>query len=157
MDDSVENSLISTMGEDGYMQMKTAQAMELISADLGRFCLKSLRRVQLYWLGDLSKPTSIFGLRFPLIHGINAAKLGLNLGLLGGALIGLFAYRDRVTRLFFVAAVVFLPLPYYVTHVAPKYRAFVDPCMCLLFTGCIVLLLNQLCGHFSVGHSASMD
>ena len=123
------------MGEDKYMQMRSRQAMQIVRENPRSFLLRTRDRIALYWLGNWRKPTRLFGLTFPMPFGFNLFKSLLNLLLLAGALAGTFFWTPQRGRLVCWFGIALLPLPFYVTHVSPHYRVYVDPVLIALVAG----------------------
>jgi hypothetical protein len=132
LDHPGERALVNALGDDAFMQRKEREARALIGSDRRRFAELTVRRITLFWLGDLSRPTWYAGMRFPLIAGVNVLKLSANLALLACALGGYLLWRSRPGRLAALSGLLLLPLPYYPTHVDPHYRVCVDLILCLL-------------------------
>ena len=76
--------------------------------------------------------------------GVNLPKVVCNAGLLAFALLGVVLQPGRKGRWVWLFGLACLPLPYYVTHVSPNYRAFVDPIMCFLVAGSCAILGTRL-------------
>jgi hypothetical protein len=132
MQDPAERQLVMQLGESGYMQLKSHQAVELISREPGRFLHLTGRRMVLYWFGDTQRPTQLLGRTFPMILGVNLLKVAINGLLLGLAMIGLICWRPLPGQGVLGFGLLVLPAPFYITHVAANYRVFVDPLLCLL-------------------------
>lgn len=132
MDHPEERTLINALGDDAYMQRKEREARALIASNPERFRNLTLRRLSLFWFGDLSRPTWYAGVQFPLLAGLNLLKLSVNLVLHGCALAGLVLWRSWTGRAAALCGLLLLPLPYYPTHVDPHYRVCVDLILCLL-------------------------
>lgn len=138
-----ENKLLVELGEDRYMQLKSRQALKLIENDPRHFMKLTFRRIEMFWFGELNRPTVFLGRRFPMILGMNLLKLALNATLLCLALGGLVCCVPRLARIAFGFGILAMSAPFYVTHVGPNYRAYVDPLLCLL-AGVFVV---QMIGH----------
>lgn len=132
MEDRDERRLIRAMGDDPYMILKTREAIELIHAAPGRFVRRALRRMALYWFGDVRQPSVLLGVRFPMTSGVNSLKIVVNGLLLIFALLGTRAWGSYSGGVLCWLGIVGIPLPYYITHVSSCYRSFVDPLLCLL-------------------------
>ena len=132
MDDPAERDRVARIGEGDYMREKMGQASALITNDLGRFARRTWRRVLLYWFGDVTRPTRLLGVTFAMPFGINLPKLAPNALLLILSLIGLARWQPPAGRWALGFGILVLPLPYYLTHVSPNYRAIADPLLCLL-------------------------
>jgi hypothetical protein len=143
-DNREERSRLAAMGEDKYMQMRSRDAIAMVRANPQQFLRRTGSRIGLYWLGDWRKPTRLFGLTFPMPFGINLAKSLLNALLLAAALAGTFFWTPRRGRLVCWFAIGFLPLPFYVTHVSPHYRVYVDPVLIALAAGAGCALRSAL-------------
>ena len=134
-DNREEATLLTAMGEDKYMQMRSRQAMQSVRENPRSFLLRTRDRIALYWFGNWRKPTRLFALTFPMPFGFNLLKSLLNLLLLAGAVAGTFFWTPRRGRLVCWFAIALLPLPFYVTHVSPHYRVYVDPVLIALAAG----------------------
>lgn len=131
INDREERRLVDEVGEDAYVRSKSALASKDVRAEPGAFARKTFRRVGLYWFGDTSKPTSLFGRVVPGLFGVNVVKILLNSLLVSLAVLGTRRWGAWPRWLAWFG-ILTLPLPYYVTHVSPIYRAVVDPLLCLL-------------------------
>ncbi len=109
---------LNAIGEDAYMQERKAMALTAIREDPGRFARLTTRRIKLFWLGELDKAT--FHHRWGALRG--TAKAGIQLGLLGLTLAGFWYAYDWRGGVIGATVFVLLPIPYYVSHVCPKYR-----------------------------------
>ncbi len=127
-----ERQLVAIMGDDAYMQWKSKAAVEEIRANREGFLALTLRRVQLFWMGNPNRPTNVLGRALPMVGGVNLVKVALNSLMLALALFGLTAWRSTPARWLAGFGLLVLPLPFYVTHVSPNYRSIVDPILCLL-------------------------
>ena len=127
-----EQRLIAQIGEDSYMQIKTKDAMNMIRESPVRFLRLTAWRAWLYWFGDVTRPTRLLGKFAPMLFGLNQLKAAVNGLLLTVALAGLWRWQSPPGRLALGFGILTLPMPYYLTHVSPVYRAFVDPLLCLL-------------------------
>jgi hypothetical protein len=132
MDNPQERSLIAELGDGEYCRLKMRLACELIAEYPGRFVRKSIQRVALYWFGDVSRQTVFLGVPFPMVGGVNVIKTSIMAIALGLTLFGAWAWRSAAGKWTSLFGLAVLPLPYYVTHVAPNYRAYVDPIVMLL-------------------------
>ena len=134
-DNREEATRLAAMGEDKYMQMRSRQAMRIVRENPRGFLLRTRDRIALYWLGNWRKPTRLFRFVFPMPFGFNLLKSLLNLLLLAGALAGTFFWAPRRGSLVCWFAIGLLPMPFYVTHVSPHYRVYVDPVLIALAAG----------------------
>ena len=75
------------------------------------------------------------GFNMPNVAGVNLGKPAANMILLLFALLGAFSWRSREGKWLSLFGLTYLPLPYYVTHVSPHFRVFVDPILCFLTAG----------------------
>jgi hypothetical protein len=132
-----EGNRLLAMGEDRYMQMRSRDAIAILREDPQLFLRRTGWRVALYWLGNWQKPTRLFGLMFPMPFEVNLAKPLLNLLLILAAAAGSFFWTPWRGRLVCWMAIAFLPLPFYVTHVSPHYRVYVDPVLVALAAGSV--------------------
>jgi hypothetical protein len=144
IEDPIERRLVEQLGEGEYMRMKQGQALALIQAAPVQFLQKTGRRILLYWFGNFNRPTEFFGLRFPLLFGINLLKVAINGLLLGLALVGLLSWRPSRERWVLAFGLLILPVPYYLTHVHTAYRSLVDPLLCLLAGVCLAQSLGRV-------------
>ncbi len=143
MDSVPEQRLIDQIGESSYMQMRTKDAITLIRSSPVRFLKLIAWRACLYWFGDVSRPTRLFGKFVPMFFGFNLLKAAANSLLLAVALTGLWRWPSRPGRLALGLGILTLPMPYYVTHVSPNYRAIVDPLVCLLAGTFLATIVNS--------------
>ena len=142
MDSLAEQRLIAQIGESSYMQVRTKDAMNLIRGSPVRFLKLTAWRACLYWFGDVSRPTRLFGRFAPMLFGLNLLKVAANGLLLTVALAGLWRWQSPLGRVALGFGILTLPMPYYLTHVAPNYRAFVDPLLCLLAGTLLAQIVN---------------
>jgi len=131
------------LGEVAYAAECRGRALAWVREHPGDFAALTLRRVQLFWFGDLpwldprregersaaSDPRS-------WIKWLQHAGVGL-LGLAG---LVLLARRNAGARPL-LAAVLCFPLPYFVTHVMERYRFPIEP---LLLLGLAALLAGLI-------------
>jgi hypothetical protein len=132
INDPEEQRLVMELGEAAYMQRKLSLALERIRSEPGEFLGLTLVRMRLYWFGDTSRPTVLFGWELPQLGGVNIPKVLVNGLLIGLGVLGTRVWSSRPGRWLCWFGIAFLPLPYYITHVAPAYRALVDPLVGLL-------------------------
>jgi hypothetical protein len=131
-DNPLQRHLLSQLGESAYMQLKLQQAVQIIRDDPSRFARMTEKRAVLYWFGDVHRPTRLLGARFPMLNGVNVLKVLTN-GLFLVAAVACLATRKSLPGRWALAlGLLIFPAPYYFTHVAPNYRVFVDPILCLL-------------------------
>jgi hypothetical protein len=135
-----EGMRLRAMGEDKYMEMRSRDAIAILREDPQLFLRRTGWRVGLYWLGNWHKPTRLFGTMFPMLFQVNVAKLVLNVLLMVAAAAGTLFWAPRRGRLVCWVAIGFLPLPFYVTHVSPHYRVYVDPVLVALAAGTLGLV-----------------
>ena len=71
MDSEAERAKVIAMGEDAYMRQKSFEAIQQIRGAPTRFAYLTFRRILLYWLGEPTRATSIFGLQVPTGDGMS--------------------------------------------------------------------------------------
>ncbi|OGV71052.1 MAG: hypothetical protein A2283_01925 [Lentisphaerae bacterium RIFOXYA12_FULL_48_11] len=115
------------MGEDAYMQEKQRQALKQIREDPSRFVGNCVQRIRLYWLGNISRPSQIFKITFPMTFGVNLLKAIINSLLLVLAVLGSFLWKGSpAIKWGCWFGILSMSLPYCITHVSPFYRALID-------------------------------
>ncbi len=132
LDNPAERRLAIQLGESRYMQLKSQQAIDAIRANPAHFARMTANRIVLYWFGDVRRPTRLFGVTFPMFHEANLVKILANASFLGVALASLLRRGSFAGRFALALGILVLPLPFYITHVGPNYRVFVDPILCVL-------------------------
>jgi hypothetical protein len=112
---SEERARLAAIGELAYAKAKQRQALDWITAHPSRFLALTLERVRLFWLPppDLWSPSTGSRWLRALTQGV------LTVGLLVGLVIAFI--RQAPARWLFLAAALGPSLPYYVTHVNPRY------------------------------------
>ncbi len=116
----------ASMGEPAWVADRGQKAKGWIRAHPGRFAELVLKRTWMYWAGvpksvEEAGPLEYFRL-------INFAFISLA-GLLGAVLA--LCRRAPGARLF-AAALLLLPLPYYIVTVQARFRHVLEPLLCLL-------------------------
>jgi hypothetical protein len=129
--DAAELELYRKLGEPAYMCSKREEAVAFIAAHPGEFAAITLRRVAYFWIGTPQTQT-VAGIEW---LGPRHAFFLLTSLL---AFLGLWksARARRPAMFLFAALLLFLPLPYYITHPHPRYRHVMEPEM-LLLTVCL--------------------
>jgi hypothetical protein len=150
INDPGEYRLLIELGEMAYMQQKLLLTLEQIQTEPGRFLQLTLARMGLYWFGDAIRPTSLFGRQMPQLGGVNVLKILANSTLIAFAVLGTWLWPSRPGRWLCWFGILFLPLPYYLAHVAPGYRSLVDPVLGLLAGIGLAAILSS---RFRVGTS----
>jgi len=144
MNNRDEKDKVGELGEDAYMRQKSAEALQIIRGDPEGFFRRTLERIRLFWLGDHRRPTRFMGFNMPNVAGVNLGKPAANMILLLFALLGAFSWRSREGKWLSLFGLAYLPLPYYVTHVSPHFRVFVDPILCFLAAGFLAGCVEKL-------------
>lgn len=122
------------LGERGYAAQTLRQAFEWIGGHPWTFARLTLRRIQIFWVGESP-------LQDPRADGdLTAAEdprawIKWPIHLLTGALaiLALFRFkRGTPEGLLLRGGLLLFPVPYYFTHVAERYRLPVDPLLVFL-------------------------
>lgn len=134
------------LGEVGYSRWSQERALEWIGAHRARFAALTLRRAQIFWIGESPR-------RDPRVDhetGITAAEdpkswikwvQHMATGLVGLAGMLVLAWRSR-EGLLLAGVLLLFPLPYYVTHVSERYRFPIDPLLVFLAAALVLTLLR---------------
>jgi hypothetical protein len=141
-----ELALYRELGEVAYGRENTARAMAWIRANPGRAAALTLRRVRIFWLGEL--PTSDPRRSDELAPGrdpVSWIKFLAYLATGAGAVAAAFLLdlpRDR--KILVLGALALFGAPYYLTHVSERYRFPVDPLLVLLDAWLVLRLVRRL-------------
>lgn len=134
------------LGEKAYAKESLHRALEWMRANPGRWLTLTLRRVQLFWVGDYPPldprrdgERSAANDPKSWIKWVQHASLGL--ASLAGAV--LLARRTRGGRMIAVILLLF-PVPYYLTHVMERYRFPIEPLLALCAAALLVALLERV-------------
>ncbi|MCP4353030.1 MAG: glycosyltransferase family 39 protein [Desulfobacterales bacterium] len=131
------------LGEVNYMDMCLDKAKAFIRQHPGKFFKLTVRRVIVFWFGDIGEKNEWKGnlkISFSM-SGIKKLVLILPLPFM---LIGIFsAIRRKIDIMLPAAYLILLPAVYYITHVFPRFRSPVEPVI-LMFAvyGIYVLVLR---------------
>ena len=139
-----ELALYRELGEADYGRENTRRALGWIRANPGRTASLTLRRLRIFWLGEL--PTSDPRRSDELAPGRDPtswikflAYLTTGAGAFVAALL-LDLPRDR--KVLILGALALFGAPYYLTHVSERYRFPVDPLLVLLDAWLVLWLLR---------------
>lgn len=132
MNDAIERTRLRLEGEDRYLRARGEEAFSAIANDPQRFLSLSGQRFLFYWFGDWRVQSEYFGIKFPMFIGVNWIKICFKFSLVLLAALSFFLLPAQGARWALWFGVAYFGLPYYFTHVAPLYRAMVDPILCLL-------------------------
>jgi hypothetical protein len=141
-----ELDLYRRLGEAEYARDNTRRAVDWIASNPGRFLALTLRRAQIFWLGELPSsdprradhlapgrdPRSWLKFAAFFVTGV-AALLAL-----------LLLDRRGAQRWLVTSALVLYGLPYFVTHVSERYRFPIDPLVVLLDAWLALWILRRL-------------
>jgi hypothetical protein len=114
MYDRGESQLLVQQGELPYIHAKEVLAIQFISSHPLQFAQLTVKRVFRFWLGSTHSPL----------------PMDAFLPVLG--LAGITMLRRRSISTLFMLPLVLFPLPYYITHVEPRYRFVIDPLLAIL-------------------------
>jgi hypothetical protein len=155
MNNPVEQRAVVLEGERKYDRRKTREAKDLVEQNVPAFARKTWRRVGLYWMGDISRPTRIMGATLPTIRGVNLLKLAAKLLVVVCMVAGLFTIKDRAVSYFLLGGLLYMPVVYYVTHVSPNYRVPVDSIILLLCGALAAWIRESARDRFLAGGTAA--
>ena len=116
-----------SLGERGYMRMKTHAAVDFIRTHPGTFLMLTVRRVGRFW-GSEDEGVSLLTMVFSLL-----ACAGLAM-----------AWRRRASLVVYAIPLAIYPLPYYITHADPRFRHVIDPLLAILAAYAIATLATIL-------------
>ena len=141
-----ELQLYRRLGEAEYARDNTRRAVDWIASNPARFLALTLRRAQIFWLGEL--PSSDPRRADQLAPGRDPRswlKFAAFFLTGAGALVALFLFELRgAQRWLVISAVVLYGLPYFVTHVSERYRFPIDPLIVLLDAWLLLWILRRL-------------
>jgi hypothetical protein len=141
-----ELDLYRRLGEADYARDNTRRALSWIASNPGRFLELSLRRTQIFWLGELpSRDPRRTDHLAPGRDPRSWLKFGAFLATGAGALLALLLLDLRGSQRWLVTSAVCLyGLPYFVTHVSERYRFPIDPLVVLLDAWLALWVLRRL-------------
>jgi len=134
------------LGEGGYGRWAMEEALDFILGHPMRFVRMSARRVQFFWLSDLTADNVWSGnLVVPWSTALlSVARKVSHLLPLPFLVMGIVAaLRERLPVGALLAMLILLPLIYYVTHVTQRYRFPIESVI-LLFASYGLVVLHQL-------------
>jgi hypothetical protein len=135
MFNAVERQKYASLGEMEYMDECWRDVREFIRANPGTFAVQSARRALYVWTGIWSLRPSYLRKYAQDLYDILPFTLMTVLAL--GGLQLAFSQRNAESWLF--AAFLFgQPLPYYISHVQPRYRHALDPALLILASYAII-------------------
>ncbi len=127
-----------SLGEQGYMRMKTHAAVGFIRDHPGTFLVLTMRRIGRFW-GSEDEGPSLPAMLFSLL-----ACSGMAI-----------AWRRRRSLVVFAIPLAIYPLPYYITHADPRFRHGIDPLLAILAAYAIATLATIL--HARLGHPSPAE
>jgi len=138
-----ELALYRELGEAAYGRDNAGRALAWIRAHPGRFARLTLRRLRIFWLGEL--PTSDPRRSDDLAPGRDPTswiKFLAYFATGAGALLAAFLVDlPREGKILVLGSLALFGAPYYLTHVSERYRFPVDPLLVLLTAWLVLRLL----------------
>jgi 4-amino-4-deoxy-L-arabinose transferase-like glycosyltransferase len=122
-----EFQLYKDLGELNYIARCYNETMSFIKANAGRFLRITLKRISIFWLGDYSSKNDFTG-NLKTYVSLSTVKKLCHVIPIPFMLFGIYLSikrRHNVTPL--LAFMLFIPLVYYITHVAERYRFPIEP------------------------------
>jgi len=151
---SETNRLKAAGGEVAYARIVGREALEWIERNPRRFAGLTLRRVQIFWVGESPNVDP------RVSNGVKAAddpnawiKWPLHLATGLCALVAAILFRGRRETWLVRGVLLLFPLPYYLTHVAERYRFPIDPLLVFLGVWLACLLVDRVRGSAHPGSS----
>jgi hypothetical protein len=143
-----ELALDEQLGEVAYARENTQRALEWIQTHPAHFAALTLRRVQIFWVGEspTTDPRRTDGLS---PKGDPSSWIKFVAYALSGvaAVVGLFVVRMAARlRWLSAASFVLFGAPYYLSHVSERYRFPIDPWLILFGAALALALLDRVRG-----------
>ena len=125
------------MGELAYVQSRFDEALQWIKENPIEYSERIVERIVGYWTGYRVSQIYLFYGKFEMIKRIFFSLPAL------GVILSLFVLKKKDILLIHSILLLY-PVVYYVTHVELRYRLPIEPLLCCLLIGAIVVIYERI-------------